>query len=126
MGGGKSSSATYDNRTYNYQGGSNDFSNFFGNFNYKGSGYFNSSETSGFNPSTTNKNTNDQSGSAGAGGSLDLAASVGVGVGGGSGSAGAVDKTTSNGSGSNSTLLLAGIGVATAFLIMQSKKGGKK
>ena len=81
-GGGKSSSATYDNRTYNYQGGSNDFSNFFGNFNYKGTGYFNSSSTAGFNPSTTNKNTNDQSGGAGSGSSLDLAASVGVGIGG--------------------------------------------
>ena len=118
MGGGKSSSATYDNRTYNYQGGSNDFSNFFGNFNYKGTGYFNSSSTAGFNPNTSNKNTNDQSGGAGSGSSLDLAASVGVGIGGGSGSAGAVDKTANSTSGNNSTLLLVGVGVAAAFAIV--------
>ncbi|MDE6886177.1 MAG: hypothetical protein K2P17_03975 [Helicobacteraceae bacterium] len=131
-GGGDSISTTNDNRTWNYQGGSNNFSNFFGNFNYKGSGYFNSSNSQAFDATNTNKNDTSANGGGGGSSGVDIGASVGVGVG-GTGSAGAVDKVTSNsdgvlaGNGNNSILVLAAIGIAAAFIIANfNKRKGKK
>lgn len=126
-----SSSVTNDNRTFNYQGGSVNLSNLFGNLNYKSSGgKFNSSNSDVFNPSTENKNDTTQEG--GSGGGFDVGASVGVGVGGGSGSAGSVSKqdggflSSSGTGGSMSPLVLAGIGIGAAFAISQfNKRGGK-
>lgn len=121
------SSITNDNRTFNYQGGSNNFSNFFGNLNYKSSGGgFNSSSSNAFNPNIDNKNDTTQEG--GSGGGFDIGASVGVGVGGGSGSAGSVSKqdggflSSSGSGGSMSPLVLAGIGIGAAFVISQYNK----
>ena len=132
MGGSPSNSttATYDNKTYNYQGGGLDLSNLLGTLNYKSSGSsFEYSQNKAFNPAVSNNNENSQKGgSGGEGGGLDLAASVGVGLG-ASGNAGAVDKTTTTGTGNNGNeeffsnpAVLVGIGIATAFAISKFNK----
>lgn len=126
MGGSPSNSttATYDNRAYNYQGGTIDLSNLLGTLNYKSSGSsFDYNQNKAFNPAVSNNNENSQKGgSGGEGGGLDLAASVGVGLG-ASGNAGAVDKTTSTSAkNSDSEFLknpigLIAVGIATAYVI---------
>lgn len=140
MGGGggsstTSTSATYDNKSYVYQGGAVDLSNLLGTLNYKSSGSsFDFNQDKAFTSSIDNKNESTQGGGdggdGGEGGGLDVAASVGVGLGGGSGSAGAVEKNTAGGIGSSNNsngslanpVFLVGIGIATAFVVSQFNK----